>query len=221
MESTSHFEDVSKQKWTLLCNSKGLYIDFGGQALHTSLQTSHISQRAWRYLHCIRDGQVSLGKTCQNWNKFQAWKSLVASYHTHSLPVSDSRCWSRAVNSWEGPWLDDQEQEVTELSLVLSLSFREYLGPDPFLGDSSVNILSKHISGSAQPLLAALGSWVTLKRQPKFWDGVHVTEVCSRDLLDEVHPHDRTAFPFKEHHHTPKPLNTPWLPNTPRHTLKP
>lgn len=135
------------------------------------------------------------------------------------IPGTNPEEWNQGkVSCW---MTRSRKQQVTELSLVLSLSFRDYLGPDPFLGDSSLNILSKHILGSAQPLLAALGSWVTLKRQPKFWDRVHITEVCGTDLLDEVHPHDRTVLPFKEHHHTPKPLNIYLLPNTQRHTHKP
>lgn len=123
MESTSHFEDVSKQKWTLLCNSKGLYIDFGGQALHTSLQTSHISQRAWRYLHCIRDGQVSLGKTCQSWNKFQAWKKLGCFLpHTFlarvwfQVLIQSSEFLGRSLVGWPGAG-----------------SHRAQLGPEPEL----------------------------------------------------------------------------------------
>lgn len=147
-------------------------------------------------------------------------KSLVISYHAHSLSHSSTNPEQWNPGKVSGGMTRSRKQQA-ELNLVLSLSTRENLGPDPFLGDSSVNILSKHILGSAQPLLAALGSWVTLKRQPKFWDCVHVTEVCGRDLLDEVHPHDRTVLPFKEHHHTPKPLNIYLLPNTQRHTLKP
>lgn len=52
-------------------------------------------------------------------------KSLVASYHSHSLPVSNSRYQSRAVKSWEGLWLDDQKQEAA--------SHRAQLGPEPEL----------------------------------------------------------------------------------------
>lgn len=61
-------------------------------------------------------------------------------------------------------------------------------------------------SFDAQPLLAALRSLVTLKRQSDFWDLVHVTEVSRNDLLDEVHLYNHTVFPFKEHHRITKPL---------------
>lgn len=168
---------------------------------------------------------MDLGKTCQSWNKFRVWKkcgyfsprTFLACIWFQVL-IQSSEIMERSLVGW--PEAGSSKSQSSAWSWAWA-SETIWVQTDPFLGDSSLNILSKHILGSAQPLLAALGSWVTLKRQPKFWDRVHITEVCGTDLLDEVHPHDRTVLPFKEHHHTPKPLNIYLLPNTQRHTYKP
>ena len=77
---------------------------------------------------------------------------------------------------------NDQKQEAAKQVTELRLGpqppsrFREYLGLDPFSGESSENVTRKHILRNARSLLAALSSSATLKRQPNLWDLVHATE---------------------------------------------
>lgn len=93
MESTSHLEDVSKQKWTLLCNSEGVYILILEAKLSMLLYKRHIFHKGLNAIY------IALGVDKSVWAKrakaetnSRSEKSLATSYHTHSLPVSDSRC---------------------------------------------------------------------------------------------------------------------------------
>lgn len=199
MDSTSYFEDVSKQNWTSVCNIRGLlYWFWKPLCIYFSTNVTYFTKRLLHAICTALATEKLLWTTCAkaktNLRSEKKKKSSVNFYLPHFSLLCSSRYLPRTAGQCErkalclSPLVARSKKGASHRAQTQSWDhFGEYVGLEPFSGGSPENNRRKHTSWNAHPCLAAPRSSVALNRQPNFWDLIPVTEVSRNDLLDEVH----------------------------------